>query len=111
MIKGKALLVITRRESDHGNSFDVGAYIQKCGGHWERRDVAQDNFQHLEYDVLPLPPQAYKLAVGETIRVHVVFVFTFHTYDDGECDVDLEYEKVRVLRRQAAPKYYFKGEK
>lgn len=111
MIKGKALLVITRRESDWGNSFDVGAYIQKCAGHWERRDVAEENFQHLEYDVLPLPPQAYKLAVGETIRVHVVFVFSFHTSYEGECDVDLHYDKVRVLRRQVAPKRYVKGGK
>lgn len=105
-ISGKALLVITRLH-EHGENahFEVSAMIQKCAGSWERRDCAQEEFQHLEYDVLPLPPPAYRLEPGETIRVHVVFCFSYSRWEDDysggiEHDVDLSYDKFRVLRRQ-----------
>lgn len=105
-IKGKALLVITRL-SDHGesNHFEVSAYIQSCSGGWMQWDCAQEDFQHLEYDVLPLPNAAYKLAPGHTVRVAVTFCFSHYTYD-GEGDVDLDYFKQRVLRHQQPRKYY-----
>lgn len=107
MIKGKALLVITRLHEDGDRpKYDAHAFIQKCVGRWENRDAAQEEFQHLEYDVLPLPGPAYKLIPGETIRVHVVFEFSYSKDYFGEVDVDLDYRKVRVLRRQRPNKLY-----
>lgn len=99
-IRGKALLVITRRHSESGNHFDVHAFIQASSGGWEHRDAAQEEFQHLEYDVLPLPNPAYRLEVGETMRIAVTFTFSYHRYSDGEVHVDLDYDKVRVRRHQ-----------
>lgn len=106
-IWGKALLVITRLHSDSGNHFDVHAFIQSSSGGWEHRDAAQEEFQHLEYDVLPLPNPAYRLKVGETMRIAVTYAFTYYHYGDGEVDVDLEYEKVRVRRHQRPKERYF----
>lgn len=100
-IKGKALLVITRlHEADRQPRYDVHAFIQSCSGSWEHRDAAQEEFQHLHYDVLPLPAPAYRLVPGETLRVHVVFEFSYSQDYYGEADVDLDYHKTRVLRRQ-----------
>lgn len=106
VIYGKALLVITRQHAvgEKQVNFDVTSFLQSCSGGGEyRRDCAQDDFQHLEYDVLPLPRAAYKLKEpGDTVRVYVVYSF-WHT--DGEWgytepDVELRYEKERVLRWQ-----------
>lgn len=108
-IWGKALLVITRRDSRDGFQFDVHAFIQSCSGGWEHRDAAQEEFYHLEYDVLPAPPPAYRLKVGETMRIAVTYTFTYYHYDDGEVDVDLEYEKVRVRRHQRPRGRYISG--
>lgn len=105
-IWGKALLVITRLHSDNGNHFDVHAFIQSSSGGWEHRDAAQEEFQHLEYDVLPLPNPAYRLKVGETMRIAVSYNFSYYRYYDGEVDVDLEYSKVRVRRHQRPKERY-----
>lgn len=108
-ITGKVLLVLTRRENRDGYQFDVSAFIQSSSGGWEQRDVAQEEFCHLEYDVLPAPPPAYRLKVGETMRIAVTYTFTYYRYDDGEVDVDLEYEKVRVRRHQRPRERYISG--
>lgn len=103
MIKGKALLVTERTSEKH---WDVCAFIQSCSGTEDHLMAAEENFQLLEYDCLPLPNCAHKLAIGEVVRVHVVFEFSFSTDYFGEHDVDLEYSKQRVLRRQyPKPKY------
>lgn len=105
-ITGKALLVLTRQENRDGYQFDVSAFIQSSSGGWEQRDVAQEEFCHLGYDVLPAPPPAYRLKVGETMRIAVVYEITYHTYSDGEVDVDLDYRKVRVRRHQRPKERY-----
>lgn len=109
-IFGKALLVITRTHADGESArYDVSTYIQSCTDGIYDRDAAQEEFQHLEYDVHPLPSAAYKLAWGDTIRVAVTFYISFHKYWDGECDSTLEYTKQRVLRRQKyRPRYQTK---
>ena len=107
MIKGKALLVITRLHEDGEDPrFEVSPFIQACSGDWENRDAANDEFQHLTYDVLPVPNQARRIRPGETIRLSVVFEFHYYRYDDGECDVDLEYSKVQTRRIQRPRKFY-----
>lgn len=107
MIKGKALLVITRLHEDGESArYDTHAFIQSCSGGWEHRDAANEEFQHLAYDVLPVPNQARRIRPGETIRLSVVFEFTYHQYSDGECDVDLEYSKVQTRRIQKPCKFY-----
>ena len=105
MIKGKALLVIERISKDH---WYVCPFIQSCNGGEDHRMAAEENFQLLEYDCPPLPNCAHKLAIGEVVRVHVVFEFNFTTDYFGEHDVDLEYAKQRVLRRQYPKPRYFK---
>jgi hypothetical protein len=106
-IRGKALLVIERDADRCGEKrWIVLPYIQSCSGGGDARDCVEDDFQHLEYDTLPLPPQAYKLAVGETIRVSVTYEFTHHQSCEGDWDVDLDYGTIRVLRRQKPRKFY-----
>lgn len=105
-MKGKALLVITKRDS-RGLPFDVRCYIQSCSGNFEHRDCAQEDFQLLEADALPAPDAAYKLREGESVTVSVVFEFDYHrdAYT-GEWDVELWYHKQRVLKRTRAPRHY-----
>jgi hypothetical protein len=110
-IAGKALLVITRL-SEHGesNRFEVHSFIQHCSGDWLHRDCANEEFQHLEYDVLPLPNAAYRLAPGATLRVAVSFVITYTGDHYDEVDVDLDYYKQRTLRIQKPrDRYISKG--
>ena len=112
-IYGKALLVITRlHEEGESRHFDVHSFIQSCSGREEHRDEANDNFQHLEYDVLPLPGPAYKLAPGETLRVSVGFEFSYYQCGEygEEVDVDLDYRAVRVRRRQKPQMRYISKE-
>lgn len=102
VVFGKALLVITRlHEEGESAHYEVSTNLQSCSlESWEGRDWVNEEFQHLEYDVHPLPPPAYRLVPGETIRVAVTYyISTFQSFD-GECDSNLDYEKFRVLRRQ-----------
>lgn len=106
-ISGKALMVMTRLESNPGeHRWHSEVYIQACSGGWEHRDCAREDFWNVDFDTLPAPGPAYKMEVGETIRISVNFRFIYHHFSSGEVDSDLEYSKVRVLRRQKAPKHY-----
>lgn len=110
-IKGKALLVITRlHDGGEDPRYEVHPFIQSCSGDWGHRDCANEEFQHLQYDVLPLPSAAYRLAPGETVRVVVTFEFDYRRYHD-EWDVDLEYRKQRVRRWQPPQDRYVSKEK
>lgn len=98
-LKGKALLVITR--VSHG-IFDVHGFIQSCSSrHPGGADAVQDEFQHMRYEIHPLPVGSRKIALGETWRIAVTYECNWH-YDEftGEWDSELYFGKVRVLRRQ-----------
>jgi len=107
MIKGKALLVLTRlHEHDEDPRYEVSSFIQSCSGDCDHRDAVNEEFQHLAYDVIPVPNQARRLQPGETMRIAVVYAISYYRYDDGEVDSDLEYSKARVLRHQKAINRY-----
>lgn len=109
--KGKALLVITATGSKWV-PFDTHAFIQACSGSLDHRDCAQEDFSLLDTASLPLPKAAHKLKEGETVRVNIVFEFEHTTDYWGESDIDLNYLKERVLRKQGPRKTYFpKGRK
>ena len=61
---------------------------------------ALETFQLLETDTLPLPNATYKLSVGQTVRVSVVYQIDFSQDYYGESDVELWYHKEKVLRKQ-----------
>lgn len=108
--EGKALLVIERVESYRGPEyfqFDVAAYIQSCSGDECARDAASEDFGLLGYDILPAPSAAYKLKIGDKVRVHVVYEFNYTRDYWGECDVGLVYRKERVLRRQPLKRAHY----
>tara|TARA_B100000929_G_C15441925_1_gene398288 strand:- start:336 stop:725 length:390 start_codon:yes stop_codon:yes gene_type:complete len=104
-IKGKALLVITKLDSKYV-PFEVNAYIQSCNGDEICEDSALETFQLLETDTLPLPNAAYKLSVGQTVRVSVVYQIEFSQDYFGESDVDMWYHKEKVLRKQFPKERY-----
>lgn len=105
MIKGKALLVITKLDSKYV-PFDVQVYIQSCNGNEMHSDIAYENFMLLETNTLPLPNIAYQLEIGETARVSVVYEFVFTCDYFGEHDVDIMYHKERTLRIQYPRNHY-----
>jgi hypothetical protein len=102
MFKGRALLIIDRLHTDSPNEF-----------HWDidvrQLTINQDDpggevaeaFSCAEYDVISAPPAAYRMQVGDRIRVLVHYEIHF-SYDSwsGEHDMELYYERTRVLRRQ-----------
>lgn len=99
MIKGKALLVIDKLDSKYV-PWEVQVYIQSCShedAYW-----INDDFSLLETDALPLPDAAYKMNVGDRIRVAVTYEFHYIRGDGWTTDDDIElhYTKQRVLRRQ-----------
>lgn len=101
MIKGKALVVITRLADQHngGFHFDVYPFIQSCSG---EHDQVYEEFSFMEYDVVPLPNQAYKLNVGDTLRVSVVYEIHFPSYENRGDGCEMYLDKVRVRRVQRA---------
>lgn len=104
---GKALLVITRMHSEiwpDRFTFEVTPYIQSCSGNEWAREAAKQDFTLLNYDILSAPRAAYKLKVGDKIRVHVVYEFAYTRDYWGEDDVELVYHKEKVLRRQPLKK-------
>jgi hypothetical protein len=97
-ITGKALLIITREYGEHV-PFDVRVHIQTCSS---QEYLPYEDFDLLECDALPLPNQAYKLEPGDRIWVQVGYEFHY-TRGDGwmtDDDVELYYNRVRVLKRR-----------
>lgn len=106
-IRGKALIVLTKRDDFHGYSgFFVAPYVQTALGGPYAHESAEEDLMLLEYEALPLPVAAWRMKVGETMRISVVYRLTYSRDYFGETSTDLEYDKVRVLRHQKAPKYY-----
>jgi hypothetical protein len=101
MFKGKALLIIDRLHTDNPKEF-----------HWDidvrQFTINQDDpggevaeaFNCVQYDVIQAPAAAYKMQVGDRIRVLVHYEMHFSQDYWGESDMDLYYERERVLRRQ-----------
>lgn len=92
-MKGKALLTIERLNSKWV-PYDV--YTTILTGYY---DYVHEEFQLLETDSLPLPDAAYKLKVGEKITVAVSWEFHYSQDYWGEHDVDLYYNRQRVIKR------------
>lgn len=100
-VSGKALLVITRMNSEHV-PYDIEVYIQSCSEeHYAWRDEIMEAFSCAECDVLPLPDVCEKLRHGDQITLAVTYVYTMYGPDYwGEYSSYLEYPKVTVLRRR-----------
>lgn len=96
MIKGKALIIIERLDSEHV-PFDITVYVQSGGrgGYYE-----EETWDCLSTDTLPCPSAAYKLKVGEKVWVSVVYVIKHHVAYWGEWDTKLYYKKERVIKRR-----------
>lgn len=102
MFKGKALLVIDRLHTDDPKVFhwDINVIQLSCNRDDPGGEVAEA-FSCVEYDCLHAPSAAYKMQVGDRIRVSVHYEIHFsRDYWTGETDMDLIYARQRVLRRQ-----------
>lgn len=103
MLKGKALLTITRLENSNGYHFYVNASLQSCSSqNPDSHDAIMQEFDLMEWDLHPLPNQAYKLNVGDTLRASVVYEMHFPSYENREDGGELYLTKVRVRRIQRA---------
>ncbi len=107
MVKGKALLVITRLEDASWGGgekhWEVRYFIQSCNqAHYQHRDAVNECFDLMEWDLIPLPNQANKLNVGDTLRAAVVYEMHYPSYENREDGDELYLTKVRVRRIQRA---------
>lgn len=101
MFKGKALLVIDRLECKNAREFHWNIELHQFS--LNRDDPGgevREAFDYAEWDMLPAPAAAYKMEVGDRIRVLVHYELHFTTDYWGEHDMELYYERERVLRRQ-----------
>lgn len=111
-VRGKALIVLTKLADYHGySSFSVSAYVQSAVGGEGAHECAEEDLQLLGYEALPLPVASWRMQIGETMRISVVYCLKYSRDYFGETSTDLEYDKVRVLRHQKAPKWYRGKEK
>lgn len=99
VITGKALLVI---ESSGANySPGVHAFIQSAqGGEYAHECAYEDLPMLVEFDGLPGLKPFKKMPEGEVLRVAISFTLVYTKDYWGECDVNLEVNRCRVLRRQ-----------
>lgn len=102
IVTGKALVVIT---SNGEYMPSVHAFIQSARGGEYAHDCAHDE--------LPMMIQLYglpglkcfkKTPEGETVRASISFTLVYTCDYWGECDIELEIGRCKVLRRQKAPK-------
>lgn len=103
MIKGKALLVITRlADASWGEKhWEVHAYVQSCSSvRYEDHDCLMETFGLMEWDLIPLPAIAHKINVGETARVSVIYEMHYPSRGNEEDGPDLYLNKERVRRVQ-----------
>lgn len=103
MFKGRALLVIDRIHTCNPKEFrwDIHAFIQRLNRNDPGGEVGEA-FSCMRHDCVPAPAAAYKMGVGDRIRVLVHFELHF-TRGDGwitDDDFDLYLERQRVLKRQ-----------
>lgn len=101
MFKGKALLVIDRLHCDRPGGFywDIQPYIQSLNQDDPGGEV-EEAFSCMAYNCLTAPNAAYKMQVGDRIRVQVSFEIHFHQSWEGEWDMDMYLTTQKVLRRQ-----------
>lgn len=107
MIKGKALLVITRLEDAHWGEkhWDVHAYVQTCSStHYADHDCLVETIGLMEWELVPIPAIAHKIDVGDTARVSVVYEMHYPSRSNAEDGPDLYLNKERVRRIQRARK-------
>jgi hypothetical protein len=101
MFKGKALLIIDRLEANRPTDFhwdiDVRQLTLNCD---DPGGEVNEAFSCVGWDSLPAPAAAYKMQIGDRIRVLVHYEIHFSCDYWGESDMDLYYERERVLRRQ-----------
>lgn len=100
--KGKALLVIDRLHTDDPNKFhwDIHPFVL-TGATEDPGDEINNAFWCMSWDSIQAPAAAYKMQVGDRIRVAVTYEIHF-SYDNysGEHDMNLYLTKERVLRYQ-----------
>jgi len=115
VIRGKALITYTRVEDSpymREPRFDVHVAIQSCtpgrkaDGSWCAADSAQEDLG-LGVNLSGFRPSiTRRMKVGETWRIAVVFELTYSRDYWGEHDIDADFPKARVLRRQRAKTIY-----
>lgn len=103
VIFGKALVVVTSNGT--GCLPCVHAFIRSATGGEYALDAAHEDLPML-VELYGLPPlkSFKKLPEGEKVRAAISFSLVYTRDYWGECDVDLELHKVRVLRRQKPPR-------
>lgn len=100
IIRGKALLVIDRLNSEHVR-YDIHAFIRSCTpGTDASYDCVQEAFWCAACGAHSVPNAAYKMQIGDRLRIAVTYQLTYTQDYWGEWDSDLVYLKERVLRRQ-----------
>lgn len=114
--KGKALLVMDRLHTENPKDFRWDIHHCVFTGAGEDKDPGDEignAFWCMETDNHPAPAAAYKMAVGDRIRIAVTFEIHFsHDSYTGEWDCDMYLTRERVLRyqpyneRQYRKKYY-----
>jgi hypothetical protein len=97
MIKGKALLIIEKLDSEWV-PFDVQVYVQSSSS--EDKWCNDQDWECLSTDTLPVPDIAYKLNVGDKVWVSVVYQFNYHQDYWGDWDCKLDYLKQRILKKR-----------
>ncbi|WCD44240.1 hypothetical protein Lumi_101 [Xylophilus phage Lumi] len=100
-ITGKVLLVITR----DGDDYDVHPYVQSGLQLDSDADWFASEIEHFTYyeDM-----KRFKVPNGGTVRVYGRFTLWWirGSYPDDDDDGGLEFELIRVLRRQKPRRYY-----
>lgn len=101
MFKGKALLVIDRVEASGNDKFqwDIHPIVLSLNRNDPGGEV-DEAFSIMRYNYFPAPSAAYKMNVGDRIRVAVTFEIHYSQDYEGEWDMDLYLNRERVLRRQ-----------
>lgn len=106
MIRGKALLIIERTDSKY-RKYSVDVHVKTCSS--EHCYAQEDILCQAERD-----PPCTNLKVGERVWVWVVYRISYHRYEDWysggfEVDVEVEYPKIRVLKRSKPDGRYYKS--
>jgi hypothetical protein len=104
--KGKALVIVERLE-DYGQEmrFSTWLFVQSCsttgpGTREDSMDDLREQFSMWDYQIFPPPSQVFRMAVGDRMRLAVVYEVEYSRDYWGEYDSALLIHKARVLRHQ-----------
>jgi hypothetical protein len=101
IFKGKALLIMTRVEATNPKKFqwEIDAHVFTINRDDPGGEVSEAFEFVMQYNYYEAPARAYKMAVGDKIRVAVSFEMDFTKGDRYETDddMDLYLIKERVL--------------